>query len=61
MYSVRGLKQVGPSPPHGLGPRWARRVRAQEWDEAFVFFKHEEEGAGPALAADFLEVAERAE
>ncbi len=40
---------------------WARRVRAQEWDEAFVFFKHEEEGAGPALAADFLEVAERAE
>jgi uncharacterized protein YecE (DUF72 family) len=33
---------------------WAERVRAQPWDEAFVFFKHEDEGKAPALAARFL-------
>ena len=33
---------------------WARRVLAQPWDEAFVFFKHEDEGKAPALAARFL-------
>ena len=30
---------------------WARRIRSQGWEEAFVFFKHEDEGAGPRLAA----------
>ncbi len=39
---------------------WVRRVQAQPWDEAFVFFKHEEAGAGPALAARFLRRLERA-
>jgi hypothetical protein len=29
---------------------WAERVLLQPWDEAFVFFKHEDEGLGPALA-----------
>jgi uncharacterized protein YecE (DUF72 family) len=29
---------------------WARRIRAQPWDEAFVFFKHEREGPARALA-----------
>ncbi len=29
---------------------WADRIRAQAWTEAFVFFKHEEEGTGPRLA-----------
>lgn len=38
---------------------WAERVRATGWSEAFVFFKHEEAGAGPRLAAEFLDVAER--
>ena len=38
---------------------WAERLLAQDWEQAFVFFKHEDEGAGPALAASFLEVAER--
>jgi uncharacterized protein YecE (DUF72 family) len=33
---------------------WAERVRAQKWEEAFVFFKHEDAGAGPRLAAQFL-------
>lgn len=39
--------------------RWAQRVRAQPWDRAFVFFKHEDAGAGPRLAAAFLDVARR--
>jgi uncharacterized protein YecE (DUF72 family) len=29
---------------------WARRIQEQEWRDAFVFFKHEEEGRGPQLA-----------
>ncbi|HUK64057.1 MAG TPA: DUF72 domain-containing protein, partial [Dongiaceae bacterium] len=33
---------------------WARRVLSQRWHEAFVFFKHEEAGTGPRLAAEFL-------
>ena len=33
--------------------RWAERLRATGWDEAYVFFKHEDDGTGPALAADF--------
>ena len=33
---------------------WARRVTAQPWSEAFVFFKHEDEGKGPAFARQFL-------
>ena len=32
---------------------WAERVATQPWSEALVFFKHEDEGAGPALAARF--------
>jgi uncharacterized protein YecE (DUF72 family) len=36
---------------------WGERVRGQNWREAFVFFKHEEEGKGPAMAKRFLELA----
>ncbi len=32
---------------------WAARVRAQAWTDAYVFFKHEDAGTGPALASDF--------
>jgi uncharacterized protein YecE (DUF72 family) len=32
---------------------WAERLKGQRFDEAFVFFKHEDEGAGPALADSF--------
>ena len=32
---------------------WVSRVRQQPWREAYVFFKHEDEGTGPALAAAF--------
>jgi uncharacterized protein YecE (DUF72 family) len=35
---------------------WADRVRAQGWDRAFVFFKHEDAGKGPALAARFRDL-----
>ena len=39
--------------------RWADLVaaRAGEWDDAFVYFKHEDEGKGPAFAAAFIEEA----
>lgn len=36
---------------------WLQRVRDQKWNDAFVFFKHEDEGTGPKLAARFLELA----
>lgn len=36
---------------------WLERVRAQPWDDAFVFFKHEDAGTGPRLAAEFLAMA----
>jgi uncharacterized protein YecE (DUF72 family) len=38
--------------------RWAERVRAAPWDEAFVFFKHEEEARGPEYALRFGALAE---
>jgi len=37
---------------------WAGQVRDQAWQVAYVFFKHEDQGAGPALAAAFLEALE---
>jgi len=39
---------------------WVARVAAQPWHSAFVFFKHEDAGAGPRLAAEFLALAGRA-
>jgi uncharacterized protein YecE (DUF72 family) len=33
---------------------WAARVSTQPWDRAFVFFKHEDAGKGPALATRFV-------
>jgi uncharacterized protein YecE (DUF72 family) len=32
---------------------WAERVSRQPWSDAFVFFKHEDEGKGPAHAERF--------
>jgi uncharacterized protein YecE (DUF72 family) len=32
---------------------WARRIAAQPWTDAYVYFKHEDEGTGPALAKRF--------
>ena len=32
---------------------WFKRVANQNWKDAFVFFKHEDEGTGPRLQASF--------
>jgi uncharacterized protein YecE (DUF72 family) len=37
--------------------RWRDIIRAQEWNEAFVFFKHEEEIAGPPIGLRFQGLA----
>lgn len=34
----------------GALARWAKRISDREWRRAFVFFKHEDAGAGPRLA-----------
>jgi uncharacterized protein YecE (DUF72 family) len=39
---------------------WKERILAQEWDHAYVFFKHEDEGIGPKLAAEFVDLAQTA-
>jgi uncharacterized protein YecE (DUF72 family) len=35
---------------------WGKKVKDQKWDDAYVFFKHEEEGKGPQFAARFVEL-----
>lgn len=35
---------------------WAERIRGQSWGEVFAFFKHEDAGTGPRLAARFMEL-----
>lgn len=37
---------------------WRDRIRDQPWQEAFVYFKHEEEIAGPAVGLRFRELCE---
>ena len=36
---------------------WVKRVREQNWKDTYVFFKHEDEGTGPKLAARFIDLA----
>lgn len=36
---------------------WSKRIRAQDWKNTFVFFKHEDEGTGPKLAAQFMKLS----
>lgn len=38
--------------------RWADQIRETSWEKVFVFFKHEDEGAGPRMASEFREVFE---
>jgi uncharacterized protein YecE (DUF72 family) len=33
---------------------WISRMKAQDWKTTFVFFKHEDEGTGPRLASEFI-------
>jgi uncharacterized protein YecE (DUF72 family) len=35
---------------------WVKRLRFHSWRDAFVFFKHEDEGRGPRMAKRFLEL-----
>lgn len=37
---------------------WVKRMKGVAWKDAFVFFKHEDAGVGPKLAAKFLKLAE---
>jgi uncharacterized protein YecE (DUF72 family) len=37
--------------------RWRAAIHAQPWNEAFVFFKHEDEGAAPRLAQRLLSLS----
>ena len=37
--------------------KWVKRIKAQKWRDTYVFFKHEDEGTGPKLAAQFLELS----
>ncbi len=32
---------------------WAERIRAMKWSSVYVFFKHEDAGAGPRMASQF--------
>jgi uncharacterized protein YecE (DUF72 family) len=33
---------------------WVQKIESQDWERVFVFFKHEDEGAAPVLANQFL-------
>lgn len=35
---------------------WCDRIRSTGWERAYVFFKHEDAGAGPKMAGRFLEL-----
>ncbi|MDX1387973.1 MAG: DUF72 domain-containing protein [Acidobacteriota bacterium] len=37
---------------------WAKWIREQPWEDVWVFFKHEDEGAGPRLAARLAAILE---
>ena len=37
---------------------WLKKVRDQSWKDAFIFFMHEDEGNGPRLAKQLLEIAQ---
>lgn len=36
--------------------KWIKWMRAQQWKDAYVFFRHEDEGTGPKLATQFLKL-----
>jgi uncharacterized protein YecE (DUF72 family) len=38
--------------------KWIKRVKAQTWKDAFIYFKHEDKANGPRLAKRFLELAD---
>jgi uncharacterized protein YecE (DUF72 family) len=36
--------------------KWANKISAQPWQDAFVYFKHEDEGKGPAYASLLMSI-----
>jgi len=38
---------------------WIKHIRSVKWPAVYVFFKHEDVGAGPALATRFIELAQK--
>jgi uncharacterized protein YecE (DUF72 family) len=38
---------------------WIKKLEAQKWREAYIFFKHEKTGTGPKLASRFLKLARK--
>jgi uncharacterized protein YecE (DUF72 family) len=36
---------------------WHTKISGQNWKEAYIFFKHEEEGKGPEFAKKFIELS----
>lgn len=38
--------------------RWLEKILSKNWQQSFVFFKHEEEAKGPEMALRFRELAE---
>jgi uncharacterized protein YecE (DUF72 family) len=43
-----------PEYPPAEMKKWRDWVQSQKWEQAFVFFKHEDAGAGPKMAMEFL-------
>jgi uncharacterized protein YecE (DUF72 family) len=39
--------------------KWVKQLRAQPWDKAYVYFKHEDTGTGPKFAKRFMELASK--
>jgi uncharacterized protein YecE (DUF72 family) len=35
---------------------WLDKAKSQKWDEAYIFFKHEDSGTAPKFATQFLEL-----
>jgi uncharacterized protein YecE (DUF72 family) len=38
--------------------QWLEKILSQQWEKAFVFFKHEEEAKGPEMARRFRELTD---
>ena len=38
--------------------KWVKRIKAQKWKDTYLFFKHEDEGTGPKLAARFIQLTD---
>ena len=48
------LRRVGYTDPDLR--TWVKRIAAQPWTRAYVYFKHEDEGLGPKFAARFVKL-----